>query len=123
MCTPDFTRRGKDFCGPATWTTGYCFAVTYTPEKEKYAKMWVNEVLPNMFSCNNCRTHFKQKLSLIPVEPYLGSNDDFFFWWYLIQDMVNKERGKVSPPYEETKRAFFSALGEECLNCDVKTDG
>jgi hypothetical protein len=111
--------KGKDFAGPSGWNDLHCKATTYTPDKEKYALMLVNEVIPNLFSCAVCRTHWSQLIKEMPVEPYLGNNHDFFFWTYLAHDYVNQQVGKVSPPYLEVKTMYFKALGEECGDCSI----
>lgn len=119
MTTNGQSPKGKDFAGPCGWTNLHCMATTYTVDKEKYARMYVNEVIPNLFSCNSCRLHFAELLKEIPVEGYLGGNHDFFFWTYLAHDRVNQRVGKVSPPYTEVKLKYFSSLGEECGNCQI----
>ena len=115
----------KDFVGPPAWTVLHSYAAAYTPEQRKKFIAFV-KMLGELFPCPTCRDNFKRKLEVLPLEPYLGNNNDLFFWTYCIHAMVNEaitetdsSNPKSSPPYDQVKFAYFQKMGEFCEDCNV----
>lgn len=106
----------RDICGNHQWCCFHGYAPSYTPDKKEATKNYVYAVL-TIFPCEKCRKHFGQNLKKLPLEPYLKNNKTFFLWTYLMHDMVNKENGKVSPPYAEMRDKWFKIAGAECEEC------
>ena len=115
----------KDFVGPHAWTVLHSYAAAYTPDQRKTFTRFV-KALGELFPCSICRQNFKKKLKILPLEPYLGNNNDLFFWTYCIHDMVNEaitatdpSNPKMSPPYDQFNSKYFHKLGETCEDCNV----
>jgi len=115
----------KDFIGPPTWTVLHSFAAAYTSDQRKVFRGFIKS-LGKLFPCSICRSNWKKKLEILPLEPYLGNNNDLFFWTYCIHDMVNEaitdsdpSNPKSSPPYDQVKFSYFQKMGEFCEDCNV----
>ena len=115
----------KDFIGQQTCTVLNSYAADYSPDQGKGFSVFV-KTLGKLFPCSTCRENFKKKLEILPLEPYLGNNNDLFFWTYCIHDMVNEaitdsdpSNPKSSPPYDQVKFSYFQKMGEFCEDCNV----
>jgi len=114
----------KDFVGLPTWVILHSYAATYTFDQKKAFIEFINS-LGQLFPCSTCRDNFKKKLKILPLEPYLGNNNDLFFWTYCIHDMVNDaitesdpSNPKSSPPYDQVKFNYFQKM-KVCEDCNV----
>ena len=79
----------KDFVGRPTCIILHCYAASYTPDQRKFFIGFINS-LGKLFPCAICRKNFKKKLEILPLEPYLGNNNDLFFWTYCIHCHVRQ---------------------------------
>ena len=95
------------------------FAATFkrTPENMQSFRLFITS-LTTLIPCDECKVNFKAKLTRYPVEDYMSSNENLFFWVYLLRDLVNVHRmqkgdpmARPSPPFEQVKRKFWTALG------------
>ena len=111
---------GKDFWGKSAWNFIHSTAATYTPDNRGAYEKFINEVIPHILPCSVCRKHFSEKIKEFPPDSYLGNNHDLFFWTYMIHDMVNVATKKApSPPFEEIKTEYYSALKADCKDCTL----
>ena len=109
---------GKQFWGPAMWRTIHSLAIAYTPSQADQFRKFIG-TLPALLPCEQCRIHLKQNLKILKVDDYLTSNHNLFLWSYLLHDMVNKQLGTISPPYESTKLFYIKSMGPECKACKL----
>lgn len=117
-------QKGRAFWGPPQWHSIHSIAATYTPQKARYFRSFM-EALSHLLSCDECCVHLQQNLISFPMDPYLGNNHDVFFWTYMLHDAVNmqhnkhkpNETPKYSPPFDEVKKWYFNALSSECEGC------
>ena len=119
------SQSSKDFIGPPAWTVLHSFAAAYTPDQRQAFTRFVQS-LGLLFPSPVCRKNLQKKLTVLPLEPYLGNRNDLFFWTYCIHDMVNQAitasdpaTPKKSPPYDQVKSAYFQKMGEVCDDCNV----
>ena len=118
----------KDFIGPPTWTILHSYAAAYNSETQRESFPVFVKTLGKLFPCEICQENFKKKLKILPLEPYLGSNDSLFFWTYCIHDMVNEairdsdpsNPKRRSPDYDRVKSFYFQKMNEKCKDCIVK---
>ena len=115
---------GKKFWGKSYWDVIHISAATLTPENSKdfLELLWLyTKIMP----CDNCKEHLITKLKMVPPEPFLQNNHDAFFYTYILHDLVNQyinetrkpSPPKISPPFDEIKFHYFTALGQECEGC------
>ena len=107
------------FWGPCFWRTIHAFAASYrpTPEVKAAFKQFVYS-LTGIMPCKACREHYIHNLRQIPLtEEYLKDAHNLFLWSYLLHDLVNKQLGKVSPPFEDVKAQYFNE--QVCGSCGV----
>jgi hypothetical protein len=110
---------GKNFWGPKVWSTIHIFSASYTPDQKQAFKDYIYNVLPKLLPCESCRSHLKENIKTIPLEPYLTNNHNVFLWSYLLHDLVNKQLGKTSPAYNQIKEVYFKGLGPDCTSCKL----
>lgn len=116
--------KGRAFWGPAQWKALHSIAVAYRPCNAPAFKNYIN-AMKYLLPCEKCCDHLKANLEKYPVDPYLNNNHDLFFWTYLLHDAVNQshnkhspdEPRKYSPPFEDVKSYYFSAISNECKDC------
>lgn len=73
-----------------------------------------------MLPCNSCRAHFKQNLSLIPIEDYVnGIYADYQYFWHSV-DLHNKVNEDLGKPILSKIDVFnyFKMLYESNLYAD-----
>jgi len=109
---------GKKFWGPALWKTIHCFAASYTPDKKNSFKKFMFE-LQYLIPCEECKMHYINNLETFKMDNYMTNNHQLFLWSYLLHDIVNKQLGKHSPPYELVKIIYFKGLGSDCHLCKL----
>lgn len=108
------------FWGPCFWRTIHAFAAAYRPEPvvKSAFKQFIYS-LTGVIPCNQCRTHFVRNLSQIPLtEEYLKDAHNLFLWSYLLHDLVNKQLGRHSPPFETVKAKYFN--DNVCSSCGLE---
>lgn len=111
--------RGAGFWGPPMWTAIHVLAVTLRTENAEDFKRFL-ELLVVLLPDQRSRDTMEWILLEYLPDAYLRNNHDAFFYTYMIHDLVNKRlRKPKSPPYENVKSFYFSALGEECNDCKV----
>ena len=111
-------KTGTDFWGGCFWLVLHTVASTYEPSTRETFKIFIYsfaELLP----CAACREHLKVHLRELPIDNYLGSNNDLFFWMYILHDKINKQLGKKSPPLNKVKNLYYTSLGDSCRNCSL----
>ena len=111
-----FSRAHKnDFWGPCFWRAIHSFSASYRPAVKQAFKQFVYS-LNGIIPCERCKGHFQRNLNQIPLtEDYLKNSHNLFLWSYLLHDLVNRQLGKISPPFEEIKAQYFNA--EICGSC------
>jgi hypothetical protein len=122
--------KGRKFWGPKFWDVIHILCSTYEPSQAQALKSFIVG-LTLLLPCPTCREHLKENLKKYPIDGYLRNNHDTFFWSYMIHDAVNQQCNsrihsedgedveKISPPFDEIKRYYFTALGEECKMCQM----
>lgn len=108
----------RDFCGEKQWPLMHAYAVAYTPDKAKDYKAYVHS-LTSLFPCDTCKKKWAINLKKLPIDSYLQNNRTLFLWTYLQHDIVNKDTGKRSPPFKETRAYWFGKIGVECKECNL----
>lgn len=109
----------KKFWGPCCWKTIHSFAAKYTPS-QKDAFVSFMHLLSELLPCHECRLHLRENLQRFPLTAsHLHNRDTLFRWTYLLHDMVNRQLGKISPPYPNIKKAYFDGVGVNCSGCEV----
>lgn len=114
--TPPSSLKGKEAWGPPTWMAIHTFAASYKPEKAYWFKIMLYSLV-HLLACDVCGSNHARHLRQINIDAYLNSRDDAFFLTYLLHDMVNKEHGKSSPPYDQVKEWYIKNMVEECTTC------
>ena len=116
----------KYFIGPPTWTILHSYAAAYNSKTQRESFPVFVKTLGKLFPCEICQENFKKKLEILPLEPYLESNDSLFFWTYCIHTMVNEairdsdpSNPKWSPDYDQVKSFYFQKMNENCEDCIV----
>ena len=116
-------KKGRDFWGPPMWTTIHSLAATLHPNNADAFKRFLF-ALTELLPCDFCRKNLLKKLQDYPPEPYLRNNHDAFYYTYILHDLANQhiskwhpDTPKISPPFDDVKAFYFSALGEECADC------
>ncbi len=107
----------NNFWGPCFWRSIHAFAAAYrpTPEVKTAFKQFIYS-LTGIIPCKVCREHYVRNLNQIPLsEEYLKDAHNLFLWTYLLHDLVNRQLGKVSPPFEEIKAQYFNV--NVCETC------
>ena len=107
------------FWGPSLWKVIHSFAVKYQPRQKKEFKSFVENNLPTLVPCEKCCEHLKQNLKKLPLNDYLENNHTLFLWTYYLHDLVNRQLGKKSPPFDKVKKAYFDSLGVQCDSCKI----
>ncbi len=115
-----FERIGKSKeWGPCYWRTIHAFSAAYRPLSEvKTAFKQFIYSLAGILPSQESRERYTRNLNQIPLtEEYLKDAHNLFLWSYLLHDLVNKQLGKVSPPFEEIKAQYFNKY--VCSSCGV----
>lgn len=109
--------KNNSFWGPCFWRMIHAFAASYRPTTtvKKAFKQFVYS-LAGILPCDACRKHYIKNLNQLPLsEEYLQDAHNVFLWSYLLHDLVNKQLGKVSPPFEAIKNQYFN--DHVCSSC------
>lgn len=115
----DVNINNSNFWGPYWWRTIHSFAASYKPNPtvKKAFKEFIYS-LSGLLPCNISRTQFKNNLNNIPLsENYLKDSHNLFLWSYLFHDLINKQLGKVSPPFQDIKSQYFN--DHICSSCGI----
>lgn len=117
------TKRGKDFWGPRIWDTIHILALTLKPGDGRYFIQFLDS-LTHLLPCEECRENLRKKLIELPPERYVTNNYDAFHYTYILHDKANRQISsmpgavpKHSPAFEEVKRLYTVALGDDCKSC------
>ena len=110
------------FWGKNLWVGLHSIAHNYDsskhdPESYKQFFYYLGEVLP----CIHCRNSYKEFFKILPIEPYLESNQ-LHRWVYDIHNMVNqklRDQGNIlrDPSFEEVYDRYDKY---RVKNCDKK---
>lgn len=102
--------KSNDFWGPHVWKMIHCSSLSYTPNKKHSFYTFIH-ALPDLLPCSTCRIHLRQNLQSFPLTDYhLQDKDTLFAWSYSLHDIVNKQLGKKSPPYDTIKQYYIHHL-------------
>jgi len=107
------------FWGPFWWRTIHSFAASYRPipQVKNAFKQFIYSLI-GLIPCTICSDHYKKNLNNIPLsENYLKDAHNLFLWSYLFHDLINKQLGKVSPPFQQIKSQYFNE--HVCSNCGI----
>jgi hypothetical protein len=108
----------RKFWGKCIWESIHCMAAIYKPEYKYYFKQLIFS-LPGILPCDDCRQHLINNLKILPLtDEYLSNNHSLFLWTFLLHDLVNKQLGKISPPFEKIKSFYFNE--NFCADCAKK---
>ena len=108
----------NSFWGPSAWRAMHSMAATYDPDHAEAFRSYINSLV-GALPCIACRRHWAENLRAYPVDNYLDRRENLFFWTYLMHDQVNKQLGKVSPPYDSVVAMYWKVFEGECANCKV----
>jgi hypothetical protein len=113
------TQYEERFWGPRIWAMIHILAVTLRPENaDKYQLLL--QILVFLLPDSSSRETLNRFLQEHPIEPYLRSNHDAFFYSYILHKDIDTQLNKTDiPPYDKVKSFYFSALGEECKECQI----
>lgn len=109
----------NEFWGPCFWRTIHSFAASYrnSPNVKQAFKQFIYSLI-GIIPCSTCREHYRHNLKQLPLtEQYLQDAHNLFLWSYLLHDLVNKQLGKISPPFEKVKAQYFNE--KVCGSCGV----
>lgn len=110
----------KKFWGPCFWRTIHAFAASYRPipEVRTAFRQFIYSLI-GVIPCTTCRQHYSENLRQIPLtDNYLKDAHNLFLWSYHLHDLVNKQLGKVSPPFEVVKAQYFNE--QVCSSCGIE---
>lgn len=113
---PPSNQKGKLAWGPPFWTTIHTVAASYKPENAGHFKSFLTSFI-YLLPCVTCGKNHAAHMNSLNVDSYLNSRDDAFFLTYLLHDMVNREHGKTSPPYDTVKEWYIKNMVEGCPTC------
>jgi hypothetical protein len=109
----------NNFWGPCFWRVIHSVAASYRPEekvKEAFKQFIIS--LSGIIPCEVSRQRYTKYLSQLPLtEEILTSNTNLFWWTYFLHDLINKDLGKISPPFEDVKSQYFNE--HVCKSCGV----
>ena len=103
--------------GPCFWRAMHAFASAYqsTPQSVVAFKNFIYS-LTGVLPCIPCRDSYQSKLSVIPLtNNYFKDGNTLFMWTYHLHSLVNKELGKMTPPYQTIKSEYFN--DNVCKSC------
>jgi len=98
------------------WRTIHSFAASYRvkPEVKSAFKQFIYSLIGLIPQPESMQ--YATALNRVPLtDEYLKDAHNLFLWSYLIHDLVNKETGKSSPPFEEIKKMYFNDT--VCQSC------
>ncbi len=117
------TKKGKDFWGEPIWRTIDILTATFRPQNADHLKNFLWS-LSYLLPCEECGAHFRELLTINPIDPYLTNNHDAFFYNYITHDEVNQSINekdssahKYSPSFSTYKSFIFESLSQECKGC------
>lgn len=99
--------------GPFFWHTihivalGYPKSPTYTDKK--CAKEFY-ESLAYLLPCAVCREHYREHITINPINTFLDSRTDLIKWTIQIHNAVNRKLGKLEWSLEEVL-SYYEKLG------------
>jgi len=81
--------------GPHLWVALHTIVHNYNPKihDPKIYKRYF-ELTAEVLPCKYCRESFKQYMKELPIDPYLGSQEDLTYWLYLMHNKVNNKLRK-----------------------------
>jgi hypothetical protein len=111
-----FSRKNQnEHWGPCFWRTIHSFSASYRPEVKQAFKQFIYSLM-GIIPCQMCKDHFQHNLKQMPLtEEYLVDAHKLFLWSYLLHDLVNKQLGKISPPFDTIKAQYFNE--KVCSSC------
>ena len=74
--------------------------------KRKYYDCIQN--MPLFLPHNECSNLFLHLLDVYPVSPYLNNKDDFMLWIHFMENMVNKQIGKIEYTQIQHKEQYYN---------------
>lgn len=119
-------KKGKDAWGPPTWKSYHYFSAGIRPEKAADYKLY-EICIGRLVPCDECSQHFLEMIKQYPPDPYLTNPRNCLFRSYMLHHFANEQINfhhpeqpkKVSPPYDEFEAEIFSALKDECRECNT----
>lgn len=105
--------RVKNFIGPPTWKVLHSLGAGPSTPPAGVILRLINAIR-ELFPCEKCRQHFREKMTLYPIDEYLKHGPSgLFLYFYWIHDLVNidinRESGedlKESPELATVKKQY-----------------
>lgn len=106
----------KNFWGPYVWRALHSMAAVYKPEYKVYFKQLIYSLPGILPETGGSKQRFIENLKILPLtDEYLLDNHNLFLWTFLLHDLVNKQLGQISPPFEKIKNLYFNE--KFCASC------
>ena len=120
--------RLKNFVGPPAWELLHSAARLYRPStvtnistisSKRTLIQRLLKCYTELFCCERCQVHLRQKLRENPIDAYLTSQENVFYYVYWLHDMVNSDINnhaghtvKLSPSYQAIK-VKYASIGDD----------
>ena len=76
--------------GPRTWVYTHTVAQNYSPDyKNIYKNFFVG--LGDILPCKYCRASYSEFIQELPIDGFLGNQEDLTYWFYEIHNKVNNK--------------------------------
>lgn len=106
--------------GPITWELLHILSFNY-PEKITNENLNVKTDMLNFLTslgkilpCEVCRKHFFENIKSMNLNEALNSRESFTKFMYNLHDLVNKQTGKQSIPFEEVFKKYDPLRSGTC---------
>jgi len=76
------------------------FPADPTYSEKRAAKDFFN-AMPHLLPCPVCRDHFREVLSILPVETWLDNRTSLIEWVWMVHNKVNEKLGKPTVTQED----------------------
>lgn len=91
---------------PTLYSVGFCYPLENPSDEEKQDAYNFFSSIKSMLPCSNCRNHYKDHLSILPLnDDVLSSRVNLLLWLVDIENEVNKCLKKKT--YDRTKRIKY----------------
>lgn len=100
------------------WKTLFILSATLREENAKYFLRLLH-ILPFMIPIRSIHDPLSNIIQSNDPIRYLRNNHDAFFYVYTIYSKYNRIHGKQTHHFIDIKSRYFSALGEECNECQM----
>lgn len=98
-----------DHWGPYVWAAIHLICMgapdVLSSADQLHYKTFFNN-LANVIPCDVCRTHLKDNLEKLPIDPYLATKNELVKWSIDLHNLVNSQLGKPIVSFEAAAKKW-----------------